>query len=229
MKMFPLLLAVIATTVLAGSVAAQATEEEATKDFLEFALFGGGSVPIGGIADWSVTSPTTGTEQLGTKLGYSFGFDVGHFLTPSLVVGVDLLYAQYGVDATQPDAATLHHRLISPAAYVKHYFLSESNLLPYVKGQVGVDVVKFATKVYDPNVDGQVYRELSYHPALALGIGGGLMYYTFDYGGIYAEANYHMAFTSNVQSNFYDRTYEFGTTTSVFDIHAGVKIFFGGE
>ena len=228
MKMFSLLLAVLATAILVGSVAAQEAEES-TKDFMEFAMYGGGSMPMGGISDWSVTSPQTGTEKLGAEFGYSFGVDVGHFLTPDLVVGLTLGFAKYGVDADIAAAAAMNHQMISPAAYLKKYFQGESNFLPYLKGQVGVDVVKFTTRVVDPNAGGYEYREMSYHPALAFGIGGGVLYYTFDYGGIFAEANYHMALSSDVNSTYEGRDYTFGKNASVFDLHAGIKVFFGGE
>ncbi len=130
---------------------------------------------------------------------------------------------------TKPRLSTLHHRMINPGIYVKRYFQGESNFLPYIKGQVGLDVVKFTTKAYDPNFGDDVFRELSYQPALSLGLGGGVLYYTFDYGGVYAEANYHTAFTKNVVGTYYGRDQKFGTTTSIFDIHAGIKVFFGGD
>lgn len=232
MKMFPLLLAVLATALLVGSVAAQEAEEESAKDFMEFAMYFGGSMPMGGISDWSVTSPETGTEKIGAKFGFDGGFDVGYFLNPNTVIGLNVTCGQYSVDADKVAVKNMHHRLIGPAVYLKHYFQSESSFLPYIKAHAGIDVAKFATRVFDSNIGiegSPEYREMSYHPAFAFGIGAGLMYYTFDFGGLYAEANYHMALTKNVISKYEGVEYTFGETTSVLDLHAGIKVFFGGE
>lgn len=231
MKRFSLLLAVLTVAIWGAPVAAQQAEEESAKDFMEVAVFGGGALPMGGLTDWSVANPVSGSEELGAKFGFNFGLDVGHFLTPNLVVGITATYARYGIDSKVGAAAAMNHQTISPAAYLKYYFQGESNFLPYFKMQAGVDVVKFATLVYDTNVDygSYVYRELSYHPAFAFGFGAGAMYYTFDYGGVFAEANYHTGLTKNVIGKFGATEYKFGATTSVFDIHAGLKVFFGGE
>jgi len=226
MKMFSLLLVALLTL---GSVVMAQEEEETVKDFMEVAIFGGGSLPIGGLTDWSTTNPTTGTEELGTKFGFDAGFDVGHFLTPTLVLGLNLTYGQYGIDSDSAAVASLHHRLICPSVYLKYYFAGESNFMPYVKVHAGVDVAKYTTRVYDGNEESYIYRELSYDPAPAFGLGGGVFYYTFDYGGIFAEANYHMALTSDVKGKYGDEEYIFGETASVLEIHAGLKVFFGGE
>jgi hypothetical protein len=225
MKMFSLLLVALLTL---GTVV-MAQEEESVKDFMEVAIYGGGSLPVGGISDWSQTTPATGTELLGTKFGFDAGFDIGHFLTPTLVIGLNLTFAQYGIDSDSAAVASLHHRLVCPSIYLKHYFSGESNFMPYVKVHAGVDVAKYTTRVYDGNEGAYVYRELSYDPAPSFGFGGGVFYYTFDYGGIYAEANYHMALTKNVTADYGRDKYTFGETASVIDVHAGLKVFFGGE
>jgi len=231
MKRFPLLLAVLMVAIWFAPVAAQQAEEESAKDFMEVAVFGGGALPLGGLTDWSVTNPVSGSEKLGAQFGFNVGFDVGHFITPDLVVGITATYARFGIDSKVAATSSMNHQTISPAAYLKYYFQGESNLLPYFKMQAGVDVVKFTTLVYDMNVDygSYVYRELSYHPAFAFGIGGGALYYTFDYGGVFAEANYHVGLTKNVIGRYGNPEYKFGATTSIFDIHAGLKVFFGGE
>jgi opacity protein-like surface antigen len=226
MKMFSLLLVALMAL---GSVVMAQEEEETVKDFMEVAIYGGGSLPVGGLTDWSTTNPTTGTEELGTKFGFDAGFDVGHFLTPTLVLGLNFTYGQYGIDSDSAEVASLNHRLICPSLYLKYYFAGESNFMPYVKLHAGVDVAKYTTRVYDGNEESYVYRELSYDPAPAFGIGGGVFYYTFDYGGVYAEANYHMALTSDVKGKYGDLEYNFGETASVLEVHAGVKVFFGGE
>ncbi|MCD6248838.1 MAG: outer membrane beta-barrel protein [candidate division Zixibacteria bacterium] len=231
MKMFSWFLVVSLIFVMSAGVMAQDDEEEFEKDFMEFAIYGGGAIPMGGLSDWTISNDITGSEELGAKSGWDIGFDVGHFLTRSLVVGLNVTYAQFGIDSDEPAVATMNHQMIGPAAYLKYYFQGESNLMPYVKGQVGVDVVKFTTRVMDPNIDNGAfeYRELSYHPGLSFSFGGGLFYYTHDYGGLYLEAAYRTALTSDVISNYEGEEYTFGETAAVLDIHAGIKVFFGSD
>ena len=231
MKMFSSLLAIFLVLALSAGVLAQAEEEEYEKDFMEAALCFGGAMPMGGLSDWSVTTDATGFEQLGTKFGFDVGLDVGHFLTPSLVVGLNVTYSQFAIDSDSSAVASMHHRIIGPGAYLKYYFVGESNLMPYLKCQAGVDILKYTTRVYDSHVShgSYVYRELSYHPAPAFGFGGGLFYYTHDFGGLYLEVNYHLALSQDVIGEYQDREYTFGETASVLDIHAGLKVFFGSD
>ena len=228
MKMFSWFLVVSLMLVMSAGVVAQDDDEDYEKDFIEFAVFGGGAVPMGGLSDWTVTNET-GTKELGAKTGWDFGLDVGHFLTTNLVLGLNLTYAQFGIESDEPAVATMRHQMIGPAAYLKYYFSGESNLMPFIKGQVGVDVVKFTTEVFDPNINGLKYRELSYRPGLSFSFGGGLFYYTHDYGGLYLEAAYRTALTKDVVSDYQGREYTFGETAAILDIHAGIKIFFGSD
>lgn len=231
MKMFSSLLAVILVMAMVGNVVAQDDEEEYVKDFMEVAVYFGGAVPMGGLSDWSTTNLETGTEQIGTKFGFNTGFDVGHFLTMNLVLGLNFHYSQFAVDSDSTAVADMKHRIYSPALYVKYYFSGESNLVPYIRGQAGVDILKYATRVYDPNVDqgSFEYRELSYDPAFAFAFGAGLFYYTHDFGGLYIEANYRTALSSDVEAGYEGRSYSFGETASTLDVHAGIKVFFGSD
>lgn len=230
MKMFSSLLAILLLLTLSTSALAQ-DDDEYEKDFMEVAFFGGGSMPMGGLSDWTTTNSWTGIERLGTNFGISFGFDVGHFLTNNLVVGLTFSVSRYSIDSDSSAVASLHHRLISPAAYFKYYFVGEGNAMPYIKAHAGVDVAKYTTRVFDGNIDNGAleYRELSYPPAFAFGFGAGFFYYTHDYGGLYAEANYHTALTSGVTGDYQGYEYPFGETASVLDIHAGIKVFFGSD
>ena len=235
MKMFSSLLAALLLLILSASVMAQDEDEvEYVKDFLEVAVFGGGSMPSGGLTDWTIEVPLLegATEELGAKFGFDVGFDVGYFWTLNFVTGVNFTYHQYSIDSDSSAVQSLKHRVFSPSLYGKYYFFGESNLVPYVKAHAGVDVVKFATRVYDPNVGssgGTEYRELSYDPAFAFGLGVGAFYYTHDYGGLFIEANYHNALTSDVGGSYEGYDYDFGESTAIFDIHAGIKVFFGEE
>jgi hypothetical protein len=231
MKMFSWFLVVMLMLAMSASVMAQDDDEESEKDFMEVAIYGGGAAPMGGLSDWTVFNEATGADALGAKFGWNVGVDVGRFLTANLVLGLNVSYAQFGIDSDEPAVATMRHQLIGPAAYLKYYFSSESNLMPYLKGQVGIDVVKFTTRVMDPNLGNGAfeYRELSYHPGLSFAFGGGLFYYTHDYGGLYLEANYRTALTSDVISNYEGEEYPFGETAGLFDIHAGITVFFGSD
>jgi len=235
-KLFPMLAALLLFSVCVNvHVLAQDEDEEEVKDFLEAALFFGGSLPVGGLSDWTVTNEL-GTYKLGTEMGFNFGFEVGYFLTTSMVLGVNITASQYTIDAEVPNENDLpliesrHHRIYSPSAYMKYYFSGESSLVPYIKGHAGLDIVKFTTRVFDSNVGGDEYRELSYDPGFAFGVGAGIFYYTHDYGGIFLEANYHYGLTSDVESDYGSRgPYVFGEAATTLDIHAGIMVFFGSD
>lgn len=231
MKIFTWFLVVSLVAVMSAGVMAQDDDEESEKDFIEVAIFGGGAMPMGGLSDWTISNETTGSDELGAQFGWDLGFDVGHFLTTNLVLGLNVTYAQFGIESDEPAVAAMRHQLIGPAAYLKYYFSGESNLMPYIKGQVGVDIVKFTTRVMDPNLDNGSfeYRELSYRPGLSFSFGGGLFYYTHDYGGLFLEAAYRTALTSGVTSTYEGIDYPFGETAGVIDIHAGIKVFFGTD
>jgi len=234
MKMFcSLLTAALLLALNAGVVAQDEGDEEYVKDFLEVSIFGGGSLPMGGISDWAIEIPDRGgVEELGAKTGFDFGFDIGYFWTLNLVTGINLTAHQYAIDSDVDVVQDMHHRIYSVSLYGKYYFFGESDFVPYVKAHAGVDVPKFTTIVADPNVGatgGLEYRELSYDPAFAFGLGGGLFYYTFDYGGLFLEANYHTALSENAGGGYEGRSFDFGENISVLDIHAGIKVFFGEE
>ena len=53
-------------------------------------IYGGFGIPSGGISDWN--------DSLGAGTGWEIGMDVGYFLTPSMVLGLNFTYAQFSVD-----------------------------------------------------------------------------------------------------------------------------------
>ena len=234
MKLFSSLVTAALLLVLSSGVMAQdEDEEEFVKDFMEVAVYGGLSVPMGGITDWSVQLPDIdATESLGAKTGFDYGFDVGYFWTLNLVTGVTFTVHQYTIDSDSSAVDGLHHRIYSPAAYAKYYFFGNSNLVPYVKAHAGVDIPKFTTKEFDSNVGnngGYEYRELAYDPAFAFGFGAGAFYYTSDYSGFFIEANYHTCLSEKAGGSYQGRSWDFGENISLVEIHAGIKVFFGSE
>ncbi|MBI5266457.1 MAG: outer membrane beta-barrel protein [candidate division Zixibacteria bacterium] len=204
----------ILVLMLSSVVSAQDTEE---KDFMEVAVFGGLSNPIGGINKW-------GSDSLAAKSGWNAGLDVGFFMTPSLVLGLNFAYNQYSIDNPN-EPSQMHHRLYNPAIYAKYYFFSESRFAPYIKGQAGFDNPKFATLVLDGAQ--YKYRELSYKPAFAIGGGGGLFVYTSDASGFFVEANVHHAFSTDVVGTYQSQEYKFGKASTLIDVHAGLAALFG--
>ena len=239
MKKLSTLLAVLTLLALTSNIFAQDEEEELEKDLLEVAVFGGSSVPLGGLSDWTCTTDQ-GVAELGTGFGFNVGFDVGYFLTAKMVLGLNLTYSQFTIDTDTvlitntdpPEVVSRHHRIWSPSVYFKYYFYGGSNLIPYLKVHAGVDIPKFTTRVFDDNVGhdgGYEYRELSYDPVFAFGFGGGLFYYTHDYGGLYLEANLHNGFTKDSKADYQGNRLVFGETATTIDIHAGVKVFFESE
>ena len=190
------------------------------RDLLEVSVYGGVVLPSGGVTNFS--------DSLGAKTGWQIGLDVGYFVTPEWVVGLNLVYAQMGIDTPDP-ANTQHHRLYNPMAYVTYYFWGEGNLVPYLKGKAGLYNAKFSTAVTNGDGTNLRYRELSYDPAFAIGGAAGVFYYTSDYSGLFVEASYQTAFTKNVSKDFGGIPYKFGESTSIIDLHAGIRVFFGSD
>lgn len=196
-------------------------EEEVEKDNLELTLWSGLGLPTGDIKTWS--------DSLGAKSKFSLGMDIGFFYTPDIVIGFNFTYNTFSIDNNPTDtrAEGLNHRLYQPNIYVKYYFPSESNWLPFVKVHGGFDFAKFTTFVENPA--GNRYRSVSYDAAFAYGLGAGMFYYTSDYSGLFFEANYHIASTSSTSADYLGTTYEFGDNLKLLDIHLGFRILFGDE
>ncbi len=217
MKKRSLLIAVLVFLTINFTVMAQDEDEE--RDIVEMSAFGGLGVPSSGLTDWE-----TGGMKRAAKTGFDFGLEAGYFLSSELVVGIGFTYTQFPIDDSDEQSDHKHH-LYNPNLYVKYLFEGESNWVPYVKGHVGIENPKFST--FATNVSGNRFRELSYDPALALGAGLGVFYYTADYSGIFLEVNYHRAFTEDVEASYQHVDYKFGENLSLFDIHVGIRILFG--
>ncbi|HUV30238.1 MAG TPA: hypothetical protein VMY05_03985 [Acidobacteriota bacterium] len=221
MKKLVLVLPLVFMLAVNTSVLGQVEEEE-ERDVLEVVGFFGAAIPTAGVAEWM--SP--GGPEIGAKPGIGFGGGIGYFVTGNLVLGVNFTYSQHSLD-TQAGTGNLEHRFYNPSLYLKRYFYGESDLVPYVKVHVGLDNPKFTTWVWDEALQQFKFRELSYDPALAFGAGVGLFYYTSDYSGLLLEANLHYGLSEDAEGTFQDRTYRFGESNVMIDVHAGVKVFFG--
>jgi hypothetical protein len=221
MKLLSSVLGLVMVVGLSLSASAQDdVDVSEDRDLLEVSFYGGAFIPGGGVTEFG--------DSLGAKSGWQIGLDVGYFLKPEWVIGINMTYAQLGID-TQDPANTQHHRLYNPMAYVTYYFWGESNMVPYIKGKAGLYNAKFSTAVTSGDGSNLRYRELSYDPALAVGGAIGLFYYTSDYSGLFAEVGYQTAFTKDVKKDFGGITYTFGETTSMIDLHAGIRVFFGSD
>ena len=208
---------------LVTSAAVMAQDDEG-RDILEITVFGGLGIPTGGLTDWQTGGELGLPEDRAAQTGVTTGLEIGYFLTPKLIVGLNFVYTQFSIDESL-ESPGHHHRLFNPNVYGKYYFEGESNLVPYIKGHMGMENPKFSSKVYNPA--GNRYRELSYDPALAMGIGAGLFYYTADYSGIFIEANYNYAMTDNVSATYLGRTYDFNENVTTFTIYFGVRLLVG--
>lgn len=212
---------VMAVILSAGAAVAQDEgSEEVVKDDIEVSIYGGLGVPSGGITNFE--------DSLGAKSGVLVGGGIGYFPTRSLVIGLGVTYTQFGIESNA-NLGGQDHRLISPHIYGKYYFFGGSDLVPYIKGSLGVDIANFSSRVYDNGTARFVFRQLSYEPALAWQVSAGLHYYTFDYGGIFLEAGYHGAVSSDAIVDYQDVRIPFGESIGQIDIRAGITVFFGSE
>ncbi|RKX29384.1 MAG: hypothetical protein DRP47_01955 [Candidatus Zixiibacteriota bacterium] len=212
--------------ILALSCVALAQEEEEPGDVLEIVLRGGVGLPMGGITDWQTGADLSGPENIvdrAPKTGWDIGLDIGYFLNPKLIVGFNFTYTEFSIDADLVEDH--HHRLFTPSIYGKYYFEGETNLVPYIKANVGLENAKFSSFVENP--DGRNYRELSYDPALTFGLGVGIFYYTADYSGVFIEANYRTAMTEDAECEYFDKSYTFGENIGVLQIDLGIRLLVG--
>lgn len=194
-------------------------EEEEVRDLLEVGIYGGVGLVSGGAKDYF--------DTLGAKTAIAVGGDLGYFFTHDLAVGLSFVANFHSID-TETEAKDMHHYFYSPRLYGKYYFFGESEFAPYVKAHAGVDIPKFATRVFDQDY-GFKFRSLTYDPVFAWGLGGGVFYYSSESSGLFLEANYHMSMTDGTEAEYQGQTFTFQDNTSIIDIHAGIKVFFGGE
>lgn len=201
--------------VMQGTVVAQEEWEE--HDIMEVCFYGGLGIPVGGVTEWG--------DSLGAETGWSLGFDLGYFLSSQWVLGFTFLYTEFSISDVEPLANSgHHHRLYDPNVYIKYYFPGEGNWSPYVKGHVGLNHVKFSTEYSFAEAG---YREFSYGPGVAFGVGAGLFYYTSDFGGLFLEANYQYLMSKDIEKRFGGVTYVFGEDIGTVDIHAGIRVLIG--
>jgi hypothetical protein len=208
-----------------------AQEEDEERDILETAIYGGVNMPVGGLADYTFENLNNG-EQIaaGAKAGSVLGIDFGVFLTSDLVIGANLSYAKNSSEeAPGIPYGDLKNRFYSPSLYLKYYFFSESNAIPYLKIHGGIDNPRVLTMVYDQEDGQNKMSELSYGHSFAFGAGGGLFYYTSDYSGLYLEGNFHYGMTKSATGEYMGGSpLELGFNSSSVEIHAGIKVFFSG-
>ncbi|MFQ5453897.1 MAG: hypothetical protein ACE5D6_06890 [Candidatus Zixiibacteriota bacterium] len=198
---------------------ALAQDDDYDRDIVEINFFGGMGIPVGEVTDWN--------DSLGMKNGFEIGIEVGYFVTDKFTAGFNFMFSQYSIDAAENDlaAANLKHRLYNPSLFLKYYLLAESNWAPYIKVHAGLDNPKFTTFVINPAENR--YRQISYDPAFAFGIGAGLFYYTSDYSGLFIEGNYHFAASSDIEASYLGNKYLFRNNLTIIDIHAGIRILIG--
>jgi opacity protein-like surface antigen len=233
MKKSLILLSVIFVLVFNLAAVAQ-DEEDYEHDVAEFVVYGGVDVPFGDILEWSGPSsdaiddiaPTTATE-LGAKVGYNMGFDLGYFFAEPLVVGLGFRFSEYSIDSDENDTVAdgLKHRLYNPNIFAKYYPMPTSDFSPYLKANVGLTFLKFTTWVSNEN--GDRYRQLAYDPAFSYGIGGGLFLYTADYGGFFVEGNYNYVASNTAETEYEGNLYTFDENLSSWEIRGGIRILIG--
>lgn len=207
---------IIGLVVVLASGALAQDDEYYVKDVMEVNFFGGIGIPTGDISNYSDTA--------GAGNGFNLGFDAGYFITFDWVAGLDFTYTQFPVEKTA-NAEGLHHRLYSPSLYLKYYFNGGSDWIPYLKVHAGIDFPKFATFV--TSTKGNRYREISFDPVFAYGIGAGLFKYTSDFSGLFVEVNYHRAISKDATATFEDVDYKFNDNLATVDVHGGIRILIG--
>ena len=221
MKKSVIILALTCLLIGASTLMAQDYEDE-TRDVLELSFSLGLGNPMGDLGSWN--------DSLGASTGILFGLDAGYFLNSDMVLGFNFTYSTYGIDSPleMPD---LSHRFYNPSLYLKYYFWGEGDFAPYVKGSLGIDNLKFTTGAVKQDDESAPphYRQLSYDPALSVGLTVGVFKYTSDYSGLFLDATYHHAFTKNIERQYNGQTYVFGIDASMVEIRGGISVYFGSD
>jgi len=213
-------LLISAILLLALSISAFAQDED-DDDYkwrnFELNIVGGLSLPSGSTSDWY--------DSLGAQTGFNVGISSAYFLTNKLGIGAYFTYSRFGVDDATVEN-DLSHQLYDAGLYFKYAFTGESSFEPYVRLNAGVLFPKLATWVGD---DKNQLRELSYDPALSLGLYLGILYYTSDYGGVYLEAGYHNDITDGIKGEYASEEMNFNDNTNYIEVRAGISVYFGPE
>ena len=210
-------------------VAQDEIDEDESNYVLELALYGGLAVPSGGITDWQTGDFDGSPDDIIDRPpgnGWDIGFDFGYFLTQKLVLGINFNYDKFKIDIEEE--TTHNHHLFSPAIYGKYLFEGNSNLVPFIKATIGMDIAKFSTFVENTE-NGRRFRELSYDPGLAFGLGLGIFYYTADNSGLFLEADYHTNTIDDKSAAYQDVDYPIGENIGVIQINAGVRLLINSD
>jgi hypothetical protein len=199
--------------ILALAVSAFSQDDDEKWRSFEVVAFGGLSLPSGSLSDWN--------DTLGAEMGFNLGLASGYYFTEKICAGIYFDYTQFGVEDY-----SLNYRLYNAGVYGKYSFVGESNFEPYVKVSAGGVWPKFATWI---GPDKNVLRELSYDPALNLGLHVGALYYTADFGGIFLELGYQMDMLKDAKGDYGGEEFKLADNVNYINIRAGVNVFFGPE
>ena len=211
-----LFLIALSLLLICGTALAQ-DEDFFVKDVLEVTFYGGAGIPSGGLSDFS--------DSLDPGTGINYGLEIGYFLTNDLVFGFNFSHTQFSIKDSD-GTGDLNHKLYSPNLYLKYYFTGESDFIPYLKGSTGLEFAKFTTFV--DNSAGRRFREISYDPVIAYGVGAGFFMFVSDFSGLFFEAGYRGAVSAaDTEADYQDKIYRFGSDLGRIDIHAGVRILIG--
>ncbi|MCX6826910.1 MAG: outer membrane beta-barrel protein [candidate division Zixibacteria bacterium] len=208
MKKSGLSFVVILLLLFAVSAVAQTNEEEKNAKWRNFevTVLGGMAIPTSSLKNWN--------DSLGAKTGLNFGGYGGYYLNDRVSIGTYFTYSQYSMKLYR-----LHYKLYDIGTYLKYDFVGKSSFEPYIRISAGGVFAKFATWV---DSTGKRLREVSFRPGLSLGATAGLLYYTFDFGGLFIEGTYHHAFLENSKGTHAGIDYDFKKNLDYIDIRAGI-------
>ncbi|UCD17027.1 MAG: outer membrane beta-barrel protein [Candidatus Zixiibacteriota bacterium] len=203
------------TLLLALSIPAMAQEDEEDEKWRNFevGITAGMNFPSGSFGDWG--------DSLGAKNGFTAGVCGGYCLTNAISLGAYFTYSYHGMEIYN-----LSYKLYDAGAYAKFALVGESDWEPYAKISGGAVFPKFATWVTE---DRNTMRELSYDPALSLGLFAGLLWYTSDYGGLFLEAGYHLNMTEEVEGEYASEKILLKDNVEYISVKIGISVFFGPE
>ena len=184
-----------------------------------FALSGQGgvSIPVGDFAD---------EKRFDAEIGSGVGGAAEYFVSNSFAFGGTVRYTvndRYKKVIYAPDlTAGQKYKMINFGAFVKYVFPTQSNLMPYVRLDLGFYKHSFCDDY------GEVETSVSFPAKFGFGGGGGLMYRANDHVSVSTGLLFHNAFTEGATAYTSYRAYTVVHDIQFITVYGGITILIGG-
>ncbi len=172
---------------------------------------GGGVLPMGDFAD---------EDKFNAETGFGFGGAAEYFATNSFAVGGTFRYTVNGVDVA--GGVDADYKISNFGAFVKYLFPTQSNVMPYIRLDLGLYKPKMAVS------SGSAEASLSFDAKFGFSGGGGVMFQASDNVLVGGEVLFHNAMTEGAEADVDGGSAELLYDIQFLTIYAGVTFLVGG-